>query len=352
MAPDPASQAPQWYLSLNGKPTGPFTIDQLKMLVRDRQILPNNPVTAPHLKGAWVPVSTVVGAPQTPSAEKPTHASAGFQPPPRPEGSEPKNSPMQESRPVPQVDATDSLFDALQAAKERKSKAQTHEEDYLIRAPSAKISKKTLIVAGTLLLVTILAVAGINFFVPNGISNKIKTESAKNFGAVKPVSDPNFGPKNSPIKSMTAPPATPVVREIPKPANIPAGIASGANPRSITPPPPVAHDSAPIDSDRGNYRSDNHEEGVRNSYDNQGAQPPAYDPNYANPQGNYQQGGYPQQQYSNPGVQGGGYPNQGNNAPQQVQPGMDPNAAPPQNDPNMMQNAPPPAQFQQQPAYE
>ena len=103
---------------------------------------------------------------------------------------------------MPQADATDSLFDALQAAKERKSKAQTHEEEYLIRAPSAKIPKKILIMAGALVLVVILAVAGVNFFVPSGLSNKFKTETTKNFGAVKPVSDPNFGPKNSPIKSM------------------------------------------------------------------------------------------------------------------------------------------------------
>jgi hypothetical protein len=133
----------QWFLEVNGKKFGPYTMAQINALVRHHEIVGEDRVTAPHLSGKWMTVQEFVNQsdriaaavassqtgqrsaqsiPQNPPAAAPTV-------PPRPDErtltsiTAPAFHSNEQRK--PQSDAVLNLFEILQAARERKTQTPT-----------------------------------------------------------------------------------------------------------------------------------------------------------------------------------------------------------------------------------
>lgn len=120
--------AGNWYLEVNGKKVGPFTLDQIQGFLDDGEIRAYHQVTSHDLGGRWLSVEDALqAAPPPPPAPVsiPTAFDGSFQPPPRPE--------IQASGPMDdRTDPAISLFNALQVMRERRVAA--------IHPPSVKSS--------------------------------------------------------------------------------------------------------------------------------------------------------------------------------------------------------------------
>lgn len=131
----------QWFLEVNGKKFGPYTMAQINALVRHHEIVGEDKVTASHLSGKWITVQEFVSkgdpaasaalsagpSPQRSAQSIPQGAPATV--PPRPDertltsitapvshSNEPRKSGS---------DAVLNLFEILQAARERKTPTPT-----------------------------------------------------------------------------------------------------------------------------------------------------------------------------------------------------------------------------------
>jgi hypothetical protein len=125
----------QWYLEVNGKKFGPYTLAQIEALARHNEILGQDKVTASHLNGKWMTVDSFVrqtGAQkQSPQSSQSTQGSQAAQAtpatpaavPPRPDERTLTSllSPSNQAAPrKSSTDAVSNLFEILQAARERK----------------------------------------------------------------------------------------------------------------------------------------------------------------------------------------------------------------------------------------
>jgi hypothetical protein len=73
-APPPlpqASPAPTYYYNDNGKPSGPFTLDEIKAKIASGAITPDTLIWAPGMPG-WVPVKQALAGPQPGPGPQPT----------------------------------------------------------------------------------------------------------------------------------------------------------------------------------------------------------------------------------------------------------------------------------------
>src|SRR5690242_9334249 len=83
---------PEWYLEVDGKKAGPFTLNQLIDLHNRREVLPHHLVSAERLSGRWITLESLFRAlkPTVASAKRvePSHVTVSkpdsFHPPPRP----------------------------------------------------------------------------------------------------------------------------------------------------------------------------------------------------------------------------------------------------------------------------
>jgi hypothetical protein len=126
--------AGDWYLEVNGKKVGPFTLDQIQGLLEDREIRAYHQVTSNDMGGRWISVDELLQshAPPPPPSDFATEEihqatqmisappavtfspDGSFQPPPRPE--------IEASAPIDdRTDPAVSLFNALQISRERKA---------------------------------------------------------------------------------------------------------------------------------------------------------------------------------------------------------------------------------------
>jgi hypothetical protein len=116
----------EWFLSVDGVKTGPFSVDQILGLYADKELVDSQLTTTDALGSAWITVHELYELQE----ERKKPFIAPFAPPSRPsELTQPGFTLESLSRaPVPPpsttkapMDPAISLFDALQAAKERKS---------------------------------------------------------------------------------------------------------------------------------------------------------------------------------------------------------------------------------------
>ncbi len=250
----PAS-AQNWFLDLEDKKTGPFTVDQLLHLLEEAEIPETQRITCDELHGRWITIRELADQLQgqirplqedtvnlaesagrahsdrtparetSPSPKKESELTQRpFTPPPRP----PDLSPSSEitrtiqpaalaeaSDPAPpkpaemRADPVDGLFDALQAAKERKahrhpSQSETQAESEIDRLTH---SHWIWIAAGSLF---VLGVAG-------GVTWFFKSKSPQ---AV--ASNTNESPPAAPPTPTHRPPASaPTARVAPPPPTRP-----------------------------------------------------------------------------------------------------------------------------------
>jgi hypothetical protein len=102
----------EWFLEVHGTKTGPYTVEHIHALLTEGQISPLLRVTSDRLSGEWITVQEML---QAYSSSK---ISGEFQPPPRPDDIEKALGSSSAER--QSEDATLGLFDALQAAREKK----------------------------------------------------------------------------------------------------------------------------------------------------------------------------------------------------------------------------------------
>ena len=148
----------QWYVEIEGLKYGPFSIKQIELLRQQGKLRDDTRATAAHLNGQWVPLSSISASPSASSAP-PSKPPGTFQPPPRPSDLErPAQDGPKLTSPASVPDPTATLFETLQAVRERKSSRTVEQEDEpeLIQSDTQKtaFTKKLLIGFVGLLLIT------------------------------------------------------------------------------------------------------------------------------------------------------------------------------------------------------
>src|SRR5262245_24654960 len=88
-------EADQWYLEVNGKKFGPYSMAQIQELLRQKEIIGEDKISGSHLEGQWISVKDFVKrtAPSGParrteidtSAMQGKHSSSDHHIPPRPD---------------------------------------------------------------------------------------------------------------------------------------------------------------------------------------------------------------------------------------------------------------------------
>ena len=149
--------AAEWFLDLNGKKAGPYSVEQVQALVQEGEVHGQTRATSDRLNQEWITVAELIVAFEAAVKNSDTSPpSVHHQPPPRPKEN------LETVSVVPTSsgnfnDATQGLFDALQSAKERKAAAKLtpapQEEWGSLQRPQRKIPGQLwMIVALTLVL--------------------------------------------------------------------------------------------------------------------------------------------------------------------------------------------------------
>jgi hypothetical protein len=118
-----SASTPAWSLETQSAgTTGPYSADQIREMLREKQIEPSTRATAEHLKGEWITVQELLEA--FTAAEQRERSSGAtqpkFQPPSRPPQLE-ETSPAPTTEPSLSTDLARGLFDTLLVAREKKS---------------------------------------------------------------------------------------------------------------------------------------------------------------------------------------------------------------------------------------
>jgi hypothetical protein len=380
--------ASDWYIEVNGKKVGPFTLDQIQGFFQDGEIRAYHQVTSKQLGGQWISVEELIQT-QTPPAvipevERTQLTGINFQPPPRPEIS--PSEPIEDK-----VDPTMSLFNALQVVREKRAatiEPATYKNKGL-RKPLFKVMDMSANFAAV--RAALPAVRAAIPITPRMWWTAVSAGlilGALTFGIMKGFKHRAQSGPGSLTQVTGALPLTTTTVTNPFNSGVNSGIGSVPNkPKSsfpeaakhlIPPPQPPPHMSSLNSGRRGGgamIPRPGEENQGQNAQDN-GAQYPPPDPSnpYNTPNGNYagEPAGYPpaqqppvQQNFEPQNGQTPGYPPNSQNlpypqTPQTMQNGqnptyvpVDPNTgAPIQNPPNQTETeqnaAPSQDQFQQQ----
>ncbi len=160
--------APEWYLEIAGKRTGPFSVEQVQGLLRESQISSDTRISGRGLRGPVV-VGEFLAAIELrkKSGAVAQGRGASFSPPPRPDGIEERRarSPEAIERTRVGFDPAQDLFDALQQVRERQNlqqqrKLQPLSEDDPGAARAVRIPPQAILTAA-LALILIVAVWGL-----------------------------------------------------------------------------------------------------------------------------------------------------------------------------------------------
>lgn len=205
-----------WYLEVQGTKTGPYTATHIQALFQEGKIPGNLRVTTPPLNGQWISVHQLLDLYKKMASDK---RPSEFQPPPRPEG---LDRGEKTDLNLKREDPTLGLFEALQAAKERKNTAQQQaqqqrfqEEGMSTWRPGGGLNRRSippqvwLIMSLVLLLGTSVwgVMKVLNKTFPAGGAASL-TQKAEKSAASAPVSRPTIKP--APVSQAAAAPKTPV----------------------------------------------------------------------------------------------------------------------------------------------
>ena len=136
--------AAEWFLDLNGKKAGPYTVEQVQALVQEGEVHGQIRATSERLNQEWITVAELIVAFEAAvKGSDATGPSTHSQPPPRPTENLETVTVIATSSGGSFNDATQGLFDALQSAKERKAAAKLapapQEEWGSLQRPQRKI---------------------------------------------------------------------------------------------------------------------------------------------------------------------------------------------------------------------
>jgi|GEM_PF-2154412 len=240
-------QSSGWFLDVDGQKTGPFHLDHVLGLIRDRELLPHHKVTALHLNGHWYRVQDLIDAHAAESAPAAAQ-SIPFQPPPRPMSIENPGVLDKKSDPIA------NLFDALQAIKERKP---TRPPEVKVKRDRAPVGPRVPVLVVTVLVCVGLVWAMINFLRKAPILNGAQPNATNPVQRSVPNSAPPASaplvtaPRQAPLRPLNAParPYIPQPRsadEMRRPDE-PSPPVIGGEPQNPTPIEPGQ--IAPLDSD-------------------------------------------------------------------------------------------------------
>lgn len=244
-----------WYVKIGSNKAGPYSIPQIQALLEEGEIQPFHKVTHQHLKGEWISAQELVLAfheAQAMTAKKIQENerlqsgvtySGAFQPPARPADigkAQPLKTPADFGN-----DPALSLFDTIQAVRERKSTVKQQ-----IAPPPSKPSHTSILQrlfpSQTSIIVTltlVLALGGWGLLKtaeknlkPASVNSPPQGNSVS-AGAIPPPtggpppgSPPNMPPGMHPPNGAPPPPH-------PKPLNLPKSARPAPPIRSLIPPP-------------------------------------------------------------------------------------------------------------------
>ncbi len=247
----------EWYLKIGSNQVGPYTVEQIQKLMEEGEIRPSNRVTSSELKGAWISTQellTTYEQTRTEAAAKATEEEAKrittrqtshsqqnspFSPPLRPleigkiSGFHPTSDPIN--------DPALSLFETLQAVKERKSTSKISVTPLEAEQIGFLGKIKKILPSQAWVILALTTALGLFAW---GMMKRVE----KN---LKPITtSPNQTPQTTQVTmdapkasnpAAAPPPSKPQVSVHPKLPNLPnppkASIAPKAPPRPMPPPP-------------------------------------------------------------------------------------------------------------------
>lgn len=107
-------QAPVWYVAVDGKATGPYSLQKIGDLYFEGSIQPEQLVTAQHLGGSWIPAEEVI--------QSYLKRSGGAPLPPRPSG---EVTAIIDTAEIKRTDPALSLFEVVQSARGKNQTSRT-----------------------------------------------------------------------------------------------------------------------------------------------------------------------------------------------------------------------------------
>jgi hypothetical protein len=201
MAADAIPQSQEWFLDVNGRKTGPFSLEQIEGLLREGELQPHQKITAEHLAGRWLTVRELVDH---------LNESTGFQPPPRPQD---LNTPSGSSAPAAKrPDPALSLLSSLQSARQRKENSEraaavnAAAAIHNVTAPQARRVPVWMLAAGAL-LVGVGIWGAILLATQQGPSASSSRSEAVHDGGSAPDATKPTAPKIVHAKRVVPPPA-------------------------------------------------------------------------------------------------------------------------------------------------
>ena len=242
----------EWFLDLDGKKAGPYTIEQVQGLLNEGTAHSESRATSDRLGDEWVTVADLVvafqaalnqAAPAMIQATPPQEGSSSLPLsglPPRPKESL-ESAPVFTASPGNRNDATQNLFDALQSAKERKAAAKLtpapQEEWGSQQRPQRKIPGQLWMIVA-LVFVLSIAIYGTAKLLgqkSGSTSASSTTATAKNTQPPPPV-EPGRNPPPAMGSLAPSAPTGSLQRSVRPGSNPPSG--RDATRREDEPPPP------------------------------------------------------------------------------------------------------------------
>lgn len=200
----------EWFVQgYDGKSYGPYSAEQIQQFLKAGQVKPDQPMTAAHLEGKWSTVGSVLAE---------LEAVRQFQPPPRPEAilSHPEH--LENAAQSLEPDPVLSLFDALQAARDRKAvtpqvfaSSITPEQPWYLRIP-----QRAWLAGALTLAFTGLSYALLESLKKGSEVTEVASKSERAAPAPMTRSAENRIPATTPVQT---PPQLPAA--VPKPVTLP-----------------------------------------------------------------------------------------------------------------------------------
>jgi hypothetical protein len=264
-----ADTAPAWFLELQGRKVGPYTIDQIEGLLRDGEIPADQKTTADYLNGRWIGVQDLIQAYHRGQDQV---ARGHFEPPPKPAPSD--QAPLE--RRV--EDSTTELFSTLQMARDRKNAQRAQAQGEVDPSEWGQLARPGRRIPSQAYLIAALgALSGLMLW---GVWHILKSapDPAAAATQLAPVRSTVHTPVTASVGgSAPAPRAAPRKVTPPKAAPLPlaARPSRPSRPPIVAPPPRVATPVRPVsdyrdrdlERDRDRERDDRDERDARDERD-------------------------------------------------------------------------------------
>jgi len=216
----------QWIIEVNSRPTGPFSIDQIRGLLKERQILPSFKVRKKSQGNeSWISIEELLKSIES------------FSAPPRPQSTESGVTQIHTQRTGLKNDPTENLFETIQSIKEKTT---------FIQRPSTKVisSKIRNRWGGPILILFGITITALGFTLWSAFKIVQLSQNPKAEGSPKPTPWTTQATIPTPVPKSPTPSARPERPTSQQRVTLPSSASEGGQIQIISEQPQVQQRSA------------------------------------------------------------------------------------------------------------